>query len=90
VDINRADYEMILRVPGVGVKSAKKIVSSRRFQRLTLDHLKQMGVALKRARYFIDCPGAHNALASMQPVAIRQAIIATDKTAQSAQLGLFG
>lgn len=90
VDVNRADYEMILRVPGIGVKSAKKIVSARRFQRLTLDHLKQMGVALKRARYFLDCPGAVSAVTSMQPAVIRSAIIATDKTAQSAQLGLFG
>lgn len=55
VDINRADYELILRVPGIGVKSAQLIVSSRRYGRLTSEHLKKMGVVLKRARYFITC-----------------------------------
>lgn len=89
VDINRDDYEMILRVPGIGVKSAKKIVSARRFQRLTLEHLKKMGVAVKRALYFITCPGTDSALTALQPSAIRQAIIATDRPVSSSQLSLF-
>ena len=55
ININTADYEMILRVPGIGVKSAKLIVSSRRFGRITSDTLKKMGVVMKRARYFITC-----------------------------------
>ncbi|MEJ8756285.1 putative DNA modification/repair radical SAM protein [Pontibacter sp. H259] len=55
VELNTADYEMILRVPGIGVKSAKKIVSARRFAALNYEHLKQMGVVLKRAKYFITC-----------------------------------
>lgn len=55
VDINKADYEMILRVPGIGVKSAVKIVNSRRFNRLTSYHLKKMGVVMKKAKYFITC-----------------------------------
>ena len=55
VDINKADYEMILRVPGIGVKSAALIVNSRRFNRLTSYHLKKMGVVMKRAKYFITC-----------------------------------
>lgn len=55
VDINRADYEMILRIPGVGVKSATLIVSSRRYNRLTSYHLKKMGVVMKKAQYFITC-----------------------------------
>ncbi len=55
VELNTADYEMILRVPGIGVKSAKKIVSARRFASLNYEHLKQMGVVLKRAKYFITC-----------------------------------
>lgn len=53
VDINRADYEMILRVPGIGVQSAQKIVLARRHRRLTFDHLKKLGVVMKRAKYFI-------------------------------------
>ncbi len=49
VDINRADYEMLLRVPGLGVKSAKLIVTSRRYGRLGSSQLKQMGVVMKKA-----------------------------------------
>ena len=55
VDINTADYERILRVPGIGVKSAMLIVNSRRFGRITSYHLKKMGVVMKRAKYFITC-----------------------------------
>jgi len=55
VDVNRADYEMLLRVPGLGVKSAKLILASRRFGRITSSALKKMGVVLKKAQYFITC-----------------------------------
>ena len=55
IDVNTADYEMILRIPGVGVKSAKLIVTSRRYGRLNLEHLRKMGVVTKRAKYFITC-----------------------------------
>ncbi|MDL2241517.1 putative DNA modification/repair radical SAM protein [Bacteroidales bacterium OttesenSCG-928-L03] len=55
INVNTADYEMILRVPGIGVKTAKLILASRRYGRLTSDHLKKMGVVMKRARYFITC-----------------------------------
>ena len=55
VDINTADYEMLLRVPGLGTKSAWLIVNSRRFNRLTSYDLKKMGVVMKKAKYFITC-----------------------------------
>lgn len=55
IDINSADYEMILRVPGIGTKSAWLIVNSRRFNRITSYHLKKMGVVMKKAKYFITC-----------------------------------
>ncbi|MDE7395899.1 MAG: putative DNA modification/repair radical SAM protein [Clostridiales bacterium] len=55
VDVNRAPYEALLRVPGIGVKSAKRIVSARRVRSLDLAALKKIGVVLKRAKYFIDC-----------------------------------
>ena len=55
VDINRADYEMLLRIPGLGVKSAKMILTARRYSRLGTSHLKQIGVVLKKAQYFITC-----------------------------------
>ena len=55
VDVNEAPYEVILRVPGIGVKSAKMIVVSRRYGRLNASQLKKMGVVMKRAQYFIVC-----------------------------------
>lgn len=55
VDINRADYEMLLRIPGLGVKSAKLIVASRRYSRLGYYQLKKIGVVMKKAQYFITC-----------------------------------
>lgn len=57
VEINRADYRMILRVPGIGVKSAQRIVRARRNGNLTFENLKKIGVVLKRALYFITCCG---------------------------------
>lgn len=55
VDINRADYSMILRVPGIGVKSAQLIITSRRYGRLNASQLKKMGIVMKKAQYFITC-----------------------------------
>ena len=55
VDINRAPYEMILRVPGNGVKSAMQIVNARRYRHLSSSHLSKIGVVMKRAKYFITC-----------------------------------
>lgn len=55
VDINRDSYQKILRVPGIGVKSAKLIVLARRHRKLNLEALKRIGVVLKRAQFFIIC-----------------------------------
>lgn len=55
VDVNKVDYEMILRVPGIGVKSARLIVASRRFSKLGFYQLKKIGVVMKKAQYFITC-----------------------------------
>ena len=55
VDINTADYRMILRIPGIGVGSAKKIWQARKFGKLCSDQLKKMGIAWNRAKHFIRC-----------------------------------
>jgi len=55
VDVNRADYSHILRVPGIGVKSAKLIVMARRHGKLDADKLKNIGVVMKKATFFITC-----------------------------------
>ncbi len=57
VEINNADYAMLLRIPGIGVKSAQKIIKARRGCTLTFEHLRKMNVSLKRALYFITCGG---------------------------------
>ena len=57
VEVNRAPYEKLLRVPGLGVNSARRIVAARRSARLTFEDLKKIGVVLKRAIYFITCNG---------------------------------
>ena len=57
VEVNRADYEALLRVPGVGVRSARRILSARRVGPLTFEGLKRLGVVLKRAQYFLTCSG---------------------------------
>ena len=57
VEVNRADYKMLLRVPGIGYKSAVRIVKARRLGMLDFADLKKIGVVLKRALYFITCNG---------------------------------
>ncbi|MCI5624975.1 MAG: putative DNA modification/repair radical SAM protein [Clostridiales bacterium] len=57
VEVNRADYEALLRVPGVGVTSAQRILTARRVGPLTFEGLKRLGVVLKRAQYFLTCSG---------------------------------
>ena len=57
VEVNRADYYTLLRVPGIGVKSARRILQARRSSSLDFADLKKMGVVLKRAHYFITCKG---------------------------------
>lgn len=67
VEVNRADYFTLLRVPGMGVKSAKRIIAARRSGILDFEALKKMGVVLKRAHYFITCSGR-----MMYPVKIEE------------------
>lgn len=96
VDVNKADREMLLRVPGMGHKSVDKIVEARRFRRLTLDHLKQMGVILSRARYFLVC---HEKNADVKPLTsdshqLRRILLQQSSSKYQAtwtpQLSLFG
>lgn len=67
VEINKADYKILLRVPGIGYKSASRIVKARRLGTLDFADLKKMGVVLKRALYFITCNGK-----MMYPVKIEE------------------
>ena len=57
VEVNTADYEMLLRIPGVGVQSAQRIVQARRHHSLSLEDLRKIGTVMKRARYFLTANG---------------------------------
>ncbi|BCZ48767.1 putative DNA modification/repair radical SAM protein [Clostridium gelidum] len=59
IEINKASYENLLRIPGIGVTSAKKILKVRRVHNLTFEDLKKLRVVLKRAKYFITCSGKY-------------------------------
>lgn len=58
-EINKCSYFDLLKIPGIGVKSAKRIISSRKYFTLRLEDLKRMGVVIKRAKYFILCDGKY-------------------------------
>ena len=86
VDINLADYKMILRVPGIGVRSAKKIVSARRFGPIRIDQLKRMGVAYNRAQHFIRCVDSPKFAKEQQSGQIRQHILQAGQSKYTQQL----
>ncbi|WP_397385969.1 putative DNA modification/repair radical SAM protein [Paenimyroides ceti] len=75
VDINTADYKMILRIPGIGVKSAKKIVQARQFGRIHEYQLKNLGVAFNRAKYFMRCSDSRFQLNDPEPMYIKKRIL---------------
>lgn len=98
VSIQQAPYEVILRIPGIGVKTAKKIVMARQFKTLTLEHVKKMGAATNRAKFFIKFAKKNNALIHLtkdnfDPVQFKQMILAQGQTRFKAerhkQLSLF-
>lgn len=84
VEVNRASYEMLLRVPGIGVRSARRIMAARRVSRLGYEELKKLGVVLKRARYFITCCGKYYGGADMDDALVRRSLAVKDSS------GLYG
>jgi predicted DNA-binding helix-hairpin-helix protein len=90
VEINTAAYDWLLRVPGIGVLSAKRIVSARHTGRLNFGHLRRIGVVMKRAQYFITCSGKFHAGLRSSALSVRQALMLKDKPSVTAQqLQLF-
>ena len=80
VDINVAAYKMILRIPGIGVSSAQKIVQARKFGRLRSDQLKKIGVAYNRAKHFITCADTPFQLKDYQGTQIKAFILAESQS----------
>ena len=93
VDINQAPREMLLRIPGVGVRSVQKILMARKFQTLNYYDLKKMGVTLSRAKYFITCSGATPLAGTIDPLRLRGLLLGQShskhKQLFTGQLSLF-
>lgn len=93
VEVNRADYEALLRVPGIGVVSARRILVARRSSALRREDLGKLGVVLKRAQYFLTCSGRSTAPITLSLEGIRRSLAAVERSALPAasaeQLSLF-
>ena len=93
IDINQAPREMLLRIPGVGVRSVQKILMARKFQTLSYYDLKKMGVTLSRAKYFITCSGATPLAGTIDPLRLRSLLLGQShskhKQLFTGQLSLF-
>lgn len=87
VEINKASYEMLLRIPGIGLTSAKRIIRARKLSPLTYEGLKKMGLVMVRAKHFILISGKYYGNFSLRPDLIYEAI--SEKKDQI-QLNLFG
>jgi len=94
IDVNRDGKEMLLRIPGIGVKTVNKILSARRFGLLNWDHLKKMGCALNRAKYFMVCNSKLFFKKDIQAAELKQLIMHESSTkfefTRNRQLNLFG
>jgi putative DNA modification/repair radical SAM protein len=89
VEVNKADYMLLLRVPGIGQKSAQRIVAARRVGKLSFSHLKKIGVVLKRAQYFITCDGHMFEKVPMLPHILTMRLTENRLNETYAQIGLF-
>lgn len=89
VEVNRADYEVLLRVPGIGVRGAQRIVRARRLQRLDFNDLRKLGVVLRRASFFLTAKGKFLPQERFDGERVRQRL--TEKPAKrgAVQLPLF-
>jgi putative DNA modification/repair radical SAM protein len=89
LDVNTADYSLILRIPGIGVKSAKLIVAARKHGLLRYEHVQKMGVAMSRAKYFLRFPGKSDFIAEPGPGYLKARLLES-MGKLSNQLTLFG
>ncbi len=93
MEVNQADYEVLLRVPGIGVTSAKRIITARRTCTLDETALKRLGVVLKRAQYFITCDGRVTDGLRVRPDGVLRHLMALEEPTLAAyepeQLSLF-
>ncbi|BBM35566.1 putative DNA modification/repair radical SAM protein [Pseudoleptotrichia goodfellowii] len=79
MEINRASYKELLRIPGIGINSARRIVMSRKYGIIKYEHLQKLGVVIKRAKYFITVNGEFLGLKKENPELIRNILIEREK-----------
>ena len=93
IEVNTADYETLLRVPGIGVTSAKRILSARRVGPLRIENLKKLGVVMKRAQYFLTASGQIAEGLRFTPDTLLRSLIAAERPLlpeqECVQLSLF-
>ena len=93
VEVNTAAYETLLRIPGVGVTSARRILSARRVGPLHIDNLKKLGVVMKRAQYFLTASGKMAEGLRFTPDSVLRGLIAAERPLlpqqEAVQLSLF-
>lgn len=75
VEVNKASYEMLMRIPGIGAVSAKRIVRQRKVSAVRFDDLKKMGVVVKRAKYFLTCCGRYYGARRFEPESIKHSLL---------------
>jgi len=85
IEVNKASYEELLRIPGIGTISARRIIRQRRLCAVKFDDLKKLGVVVKRAQFFLTCCGKYYGEAQIEPAAIRTRLLPPET-----QLSLFG
>ncbi|WP_336155963.1 putative DNA modification/repair radical SAM protein [Fusobacterium polymorphum] len=88
IEINKATYKELLKVPGIGVTSAKRIVMTRKYSTIRYEHLKKLGIVIKRAKYFITVNGEFLGFKKENPELIRNALMEKEKMLVE-QLKLF-
>ena len=88
IEINKATYKELLKVPGIGVTSAKRIVMTRKYSTIRYEHLKKLGIVIKRAKYFITVNGEFLGFKKENPELIRNALMEKEKMVAE-QLKLF-
>lgn len=98
IDVQSASYERLLRIPGIGPKSAQNILKARKYYQLHLSDLKKLGVVIKRAQYFISCNGVRQPGLNDDPEWIISSLISSrqyetlkksNSQSQQEQLSLF-
>ena len=86
VEINRASYEMLMRIPGIGAVSARRIIRQRKLAPVKFEDLKKMGVVMKRAKYFLTCSGRYYGERRFEQETIRNSILQMEN---GLQLSMF-